>query len=95
MQKELIEKLKNLSVEQLQLVANLINQIEIDSHAKAMKKWEHLLKYHQEMNDDDPISNEEIQIIRNTLRSQNKNIPLDLPKDDFFIADDFNDPLRD
>lgn len=86
MQKELIEKMKNLSIEQLQLVANLINQIELDSdantmslkEARAMEKWEYLLKHHQEMNDDDPISNEEIEMIRNVLRRQGKNRPLDL-----------------
>lgn len=100
---QLINKINNLSAEQLNLVANLVNQFEQDSHsdtmmekeAKAIEKWEYLLKHHREMNDNDPISNEEIRLIRVVLSRQGKNIPLDLPKDDFFIADDFNAPLPD
>jgi hypothetical protein len=43
----------------------------------------------------DPLSNEEIKLIRRLLSHQGKNLPLDLLKDSFFIADDFNAPLPD
>jgi hypothetical protein len=36
-----------------------------------------------------------MRLIRGVLSSQGKNLPLDLPKDDFFIADNFNAPLPD
>jgi CRISPR/Cas system-associated endonuclease Cas3-HD len=100
---QLIEKINTLSAEQLQLVANLVSQFEQDfdsekmteKEEKAIAKWEFLLKNDKEINNNDPLSNEEIKLIRSVLSSQSKNLPVDLPKDDFFIADDFNAPLPD
>ncbi|MGI0480523.1 hypothetical protein ACN4EE_07010 [Geminocystis sp. CENA526] len=100
---QLIEKINTLSAEQLQLVANLVSQFEEDFNSekmtekeeKAMAKWEYLLNKNQEINNNDPLSNEEIKLIRRLLSHQGKNLPLDLPQDNFFIADDFNAPLPD
>jgi hypothetical protein len=99
----LIEKIKHLSVDQLKLVENLVNQFDLTSNSvemtlqesQAMEKWEYLVKHHQEMDDTNPLSNEDITLIRQFFKKQNKTIPLDLPKAEIFIADDFNDPLPD
>lgn len=100
---QLIEKINTLSAEQLQLVAKLVHEFEQDFHSekmtekeeKAIEKWKYLLNHNQQINNDILISNQEIKLIRGFLSSQGKNLPVDFPKDDFFIADDFNAPLPD
>jgi hypothetical protein len=101
--KQLIEKINTLSAEQLQLIANLVNEFEQDfnsekmteKESQAIAKWEYLLKNKQEINKNTPLSNEEIKLIRDLLSRQGKDLLFDLPKDNFFIADDFNAPLPD
>lgn len=103
MKNHLIKKIKTLSYEQLELVANLIHQLEqnfesekiIEAEEKAIKKWEYLLEKDKKNEQYNSISNEEIVLIRQFFIRESKNLPLDLPKDDFFIADDFNAPLPD
>jgi ATP-dependent Clp protease ATP-binding subunit ClpA len=100
---DLINKLNNLSAEQLQTVANLVEQLEQDTdpetmtvrEAKAMEKWEFLLKHDRERDESDPLSNQEIQMICEVLRRQNKNLPSGLAKSKLNIPDNFNEPLPD
>lgn len=100
---QLIEKINTLSPEQLQLVANLVSQFEQDfnsekmteKESRAIAKWKFLLQNQQEINYNNPLSNEEINLIRGFLSRQGENLPINLPKDNFFIADDFNAPLPD
>ncbi len=100
---QLIEKINTLSAEQLQLVADLVNQFEQDFNSekmtekeeKAIAKWKFLLHNQKKINNNDPLSNEEIKLIRGFLSSKGEKLPVNLPKDDFFITDDFNAPLPD
>ena len=103
MKNHLIEKIKTLSEEQLELVAALINQFELSSdfgvmtvqESQAMAKWKYLLKHDREMDKAEPLSDDELNIVRQVLSRQNKTRPVGLAKGEVFIADDFNEPLPD
>ncbi len=99
----LIEKINHLSDDQLKLITILVNQLELKSdfsimtlqESSAMKKWEYLLKYDQEMDENEPLSDAELDLVRQVLCKQKKNRPIALKKNNIFIADDFNAPLPD
>jgi len=100
---QLIKKINTLSAEQLHLVANLVSQFEQDfnsekmteKESRAIAKWKFLLHNQKKINNNDSLSNEEIKLIRGFLSSEGEKLPVNLPKDDFFITDDFNAPLPD
>ncbi|MGL5874816.1 MAG: DUF2281 domain-containing protein [Xenococcaceae cyanobacterium] len=80
-----IEKLNNLSTEELNLVCQFVEFLEYRQHSididiKDLKN---------------PTTNEEIDKIVETYRQQNKLLPIGLAKGEFVVPDDFNEPLPD
>lgn len=66
-----------------------------ENESEIIKKWQHLLEHDLELDEDNPLSEEELEVIRQILIRQNKPRP-DVPKrEEIFIADDFNAPLPD
>jgi hypothetical protein len=66
-----------------------------ESESEIIKKWEYLLEHDQELDPENPLSDSELEVIRQILIRQNKPRP-DVPKtEEIFIADDFNAPLPD
>lgn len=58
-----------------------------------LKKWEYLVEHDCELDTENPLSDSELEIVRQILSRQSKKRP-DVPKkDEIFIADDFNAPL--
>lgn len=80
LKEELNRKLNNLSPEQL----NSVHQF-VDS----------LKDKQQPIEDEIPVTNEDIDRIVESYRKQNKQRPIGLAKGEFVVPDDFNDPLPD
>lgn len=81
------------------LRSKLNNQNNLESlttkELQIMKKWEYLLEQNQELDSESPVSDAELEIVRQILNRQNKSRP-DVPKrEEIYIADDFNAPLPD
>ena len=76
---ELHRKLNNLSTEQLNSVYKFVDSIENK----------------QPIEDEIPVTNEDIDRIVESYRQQNKPLPIGLAKGKFVVPDDFNDPLPD
>lgn len=76
---ELNRKLNNLSSEQLNSVYQFVESLE----------------HEQPMQNEIPVTNEDIDRVVESYRRQNKPLPIGLAKGEFTIPDDFNDPLPD
>ncbi|MEM8778586.1 MAG: DUF2281 domain-containing protein [Cyanobacteria bacterium P01_G01_bin.49] len=76
---ELNRKLNNLSTEQLNSVYQFVNSLE----------------HKQPIENEIPVTNEDIDRIVASYRQQNKPLPIGLAKGEFVVPDDFNDPLPD
>ncbi len=73
------------------------NNLDVKSQneSKILKKWQYLLEHDLELDQQNPLSESELEVIRQILIRQNKPRP-DVPKrEEIFIADDFNAPLPD
>ncbi len=75
-----IQKLNNLSTEELNSVCQFVEFLEYRQHPIDLKN---------------PTTNEEIDKIVETYRQQNKLRPIGLAKGEFVVPDDFNEPLPD
>lgn len=95
----LTARLGGLSAAQLSQIENLIDGFEsnIDEirETLAWEKWQYLRDHHQERDNEEPLSNEEIGLVCSFLTKQNLSRPLEAEKQKVFIADDFNAPLPD
>lgn len=78
-----IEKLNNLSTEELNLVCQFVEFLEYRQHSIDIKELKNA------------TTNEEIDKIVETYRQQNKLLPIGLAKGEFVVPDDFNEPLPD
>ena len=76
---ELNRKLNNLSPEQLNSVHKFVESL-------TSKKT---------LTTEQPLTNEDIDRIRESYRQQNKLLPIGLAKGEFTVPEDFNDPLPD
>lgn len=62
---------------------------------KIMNKWEYLVENDRELDSENPLSDSELEVIRQILNRKNKSRP-DVPKkEEIYIAEDFNAPLPD
>lgn len=77
---EINRKLNNLSPEQLQSVHQFVESLEPQPTP---------------VNPEYPLTNDDIDIIVESYRQQNKPLPIGLAKGEFTVPDDFNDPLPD
>lgn len=60
-----------------------------------LKKWEYLLEHDRELDSENPLSDAELETVRQILNRQKKTRP-DVPKkEEIYIAEDFNAPLPD
>ena len=93
---KLDRKLNNLSPEQLNSVCQFVESMErkksanSESSAKLASNpedYEHLNNL--------PETNEDIDRVVESLRKQNKLLPIGLAEGEFTVPDDFNDPLPD
>ena len=92
---KLNRKLNNLSPEQLNSVCQFVELIEreksqIESASRSAsnpQNYEHLKNL--------PKTNEDIDKVVESLRKQNKLLPIGLAEGEFTVPDDFNDPLPD
>lgn len=97
----LTEKLAFLSEEQLNLVSQFVAQLQlqntlINNHEheeKALEKWQYLKENNQELDEENPLTDQEIEVICQVLSQQNKKRPAGLCQGEFTISDDFNEPL--
>ncbi len=97
----LTEKLAFLSEEQLNFVSQLVDELKsqkasISAHEykeKALQKWRYLIKNNQELDEEQPLTDQEIQVICQIFSQENKKRPAGLGEGEFTINDDFNDPL--
>jgi hypothetical protein len=97
----LTEKLAFLSEEQLNLVSHFVDELksqktEISAHEykeKAFQKWRYLIENNQELDEEQPLTDQEIQVICQIFSQENKKRPAGLCEGEFTIDDDFNDPL--
>ena len=78
--KKLVQKLNNLSPEQLKSVHQFVEAIAQDTSP---------------VNPEYPLTNEDIDRVIESYRQQNKQRPIGLAKGKFTVPDDFNDPLPD
>ena len=97
----LTEKLAFLSEEQLNLVSQFVAKLELQNPSinnqeykeKAWQKWQYLRENNQELDDKNPLTDQELQVICQILSQQKKKRPAGLCQGEFTISDDFNDPL--
>ena len=97
----LTEKLAFLSEEQLNLVSQFVAQLQlqnplINNHEheeKALQKWQYLKENNQELDEENPLTDQEIEVICQVFSQQNKKRPAGLCQGEFTISDDFNEPL--
>jgi hypothetical protein len=97
----LTEKLAFLSEEQLNLVSQFVAKLELENppinthkyEEKALQKWQYLKQNNQELDDENPLNDQEIEVICQVLSQQNKKRPAGLCQGEFTISDDFNEPL--
>ncbi|MDZ8086067.1 MAG: hypothetical protein RMY16_10965 [Nostoc sp. DedQUE12b] len=66
-----------------------------ESSRKIIEKWHYLRDNHQELDPNNPLSNDEIEIIRQILIQHNQARPLGVAKGELTIADTFDSPLPD
>jgi len=64
-------------------------------YQKIIKKWHYLQDNHQELDSNDPLSDDEIEIIRQILIQHNQTRPLGVAKGELIIPDTFDSPLPD
>ncbi len=62
---------------------------------KIIEKWHYLRDNHQDLDPNNPLSDDEIEIIRQFLIQHNQPRPLGVAKDEFIIPDTFDSPLPD
>jgi hypothetical protein len=79
---ELNRKLNKLSTEQLNSVHQYVNSLEQEQEQEPIE-------------DEIPVTNEDIDRVVESYRKQNKPLPIGLAKGEFTVPDDFNDPLPD
>ncbi|GBF79794.1 hypothetical protein AsFPU1_1194 [Aphanothece sacrum FPU1] len=100
----LMEKLGILSPDELNLIWQFIDNLTQEKASnksdnylieKALKKWQFLIKNNQEMENKNPLSENEIKIICQFLGQANQSRPVGLAKEEFAVPDDFNNPLPD
>ena len=97
----LTEQLAFLSEEQLNLVSQFVAQLQLQNpliknhehEEKALQKWQYLKENNQELDDKNPLTDQEIEVICQVLSQQNKKRPAGLCQGEFTISDDFNEPL--
>lgn len=98
----LTEKLASVSPDTLNLIRQFVGHLteqqgEITSHnyliENALKKWNFLIENDQELDPNNPLNDNEIQVIRQFLRESNQSRPLGLAKGEFTVPDDFNQSL--
>ncbi|BAG00314.1 MULTISPECIES: hypothetical protein [Microcystis] len=98
----LTEKLAILSADNLNLVGQFIDKLTHQEAAnksdnylteKALQKWQFLVKNNQEMDNTNPLSENEIKIIWQFLSQSHRSRPVGLARGEFTISDDFNEPL--
>lgn len=99
LKERLTARLGGLSVAQLAQIENLIDGFEssIDDTREtlAWEKWRYLREHHQEKDNQEPLSNEEIGLVCSFLAQLGLSRPLEAEKQNVFIADDFNAPMPD
>ena len=79
----LTEKLAFLSEEQLNLVSHFVDELksqkaEISAHEykeKALQKWRYLIENNQELDEGQPLNDQEIQVICQIFSQENKKRP--------------------
>ena len=97
----LTEQLAFLSEEQLNLVSQFVAKLELTNPSvnnnqyeeKALQKWQYLKKNNQELDEKNPLTDQDIEVICQILSKQNKKRPAGLCQGEFIVSDDFNDPL--
>lgn len=99
LKERLTARLDRLSAAQLTQIENLIDSfessIEETRETLAWEKWQYLREHHQEKEDQEPLSNEEIDLVCSFLTKRLLSRPLETEKQKVFISDDFNEPLPD
>nr|MDZ8210245.1 hypothetical protein [Nostoc sp. ChiSLP03a] len=66
-----------------------------ESSRKIIEKWHYLRDNHQELDPNNPLSDDEIEIIRQILIQHNQARPLGVAKGELTIPDTFDSPLLD
>jgi hypothetical protein len=64
-------------------------------YQKIIEKWHHLRDNHQDLDPNNPLSNDEIEIIRQIFIRHNQTRPLGVAKGQLIIPDTFDSPLPD
>jgi hypothetical protein len=104
LRQSLTEKLVVLSADNLNLVWQFIDNLnpteasnKSDKYLteKALQKWQFLIKNNQEMDNTNPLSENEIKIICQFFSQSHQSRPVGLATGEFTISDDFNEPLPD
>ncbi|MBR8840600.1 MAG: hypothetical protein DSM106950_43140 [Stigonema ocellatum SAG 48.90 = DSM 106950] len=77
------------------LEGDVKNQSHNQLNQKIIKKWRYLQDNHQELDPYNPLSDDEIEIIRQILIQHNQTRPLGVAKGELIIPDTFDSPLPD
>lgn len=88
---QILTLVKQLPIEEK---IKLSQELEKDTQ-QIIKKWEYLRENNHELDPQNPLSNQEIKIIRHYFKQQNKPIPNVQPEAKINVPDDFNEPLPD
>lgn len=64
-----------------------------ESAQKIIEKWHYLRDNHQDLDPDNPLPDDEIEIIRQVLIKHNQTRPLGVAKGELIIPDTFDSPL--
>lgn len=88
---QILTLVKQLPIEEK---IKLTKEIEKDTQ-QIIKKWQYLLKNHEELDPQNPLSNEEIDVICEYLKQQNKPRPTIETETKINVYDNFNEPLPD
>jgi len=72
-----------------------LSQVLQKDEPKIIEKWQYLREHHRELDELNPLSNSEIDLICQYLAKQNQARPIIKPEQKIDIPDNFNDPLPD